>query len=177
MADWVALLYSVVLTPTRRVTSADLIQLATRLGFSDVKTVLSTGNLIFDVTGEEGELARRIEAEIARSWGKAIPVLLRSAQEWRAMVANNPFPQETLRDAAKVAVRVMRTDPEAEIVARIAARRAVDEGFAATPRALWFASPRQLSVSPLLRAIAAPKVGVGTLRNGSAIAKIAAALD
>ena len=177
MADWVAVLYSVVLTPSRRVTSADLTQLAARLGFSNVKTVLSTGNLIFDAAGEEAELALRIEVEIARSWGKAIPVLLRSAQDWRAFVASNPFRHDTLRGAANVAVRVMRTEPKAEIVAQIAAHRAADEGFVATPRALWVASPRQLSLSPLLRAIASPKVGVGTLRNASAVTKIAAALD
>jgi uncharacterized protein (DUF1697 family) len=177
MAVWVALLYSVVLPQARRVTSADLTRLAADLGFSSVRTVLSTGNLIFEAGGEEAELAERIEAEVARGWGKAIAVLLRSAPDWRALVAANPFPEQSRLDPSSVAVRVMRAAPDPAVIAALQARCGPDEAFAVTPRALWLASPHQLSLSPLLRAAASPKAGIGTFRNASAIRKIAAALD
>ena len=178
MTCWVALLYSVVLTPSRRVRSADLIDLADNLGFAAARTVLSTNNLIFEASGSEADLAARIEGEMTLIYGKAIPVLLRSADDWRALVAVNPFPDPSRHDPAKVAVRVMRHETDPAMMAKIAARCGADESFAATPRALWLALGQQLSTSPLLRAMgAAARMGVGTWRNASAIRKIAAALD
>ena len=176
MTRWVALLYSVVLTPARRVTAADLMQLAGRLAFCGAKTVLSTGNLIFDDAGDEGSLTLRIEADILRHWGKPIPVLLRSAQDWRALVAANPFPRESRHTPAQVGVRVMRIEPDGPRISEIARKTSMEDRLAASPRAVWVASSGPLSLSPLLRAVGSAKLGVGTFRNASAIAKISAAL-
>lgn len=177
MTRWVALLYSVVLTPQRRVTSDDLRRLGDGLGFANAKTVLSTGNLIFDGAGSEEDLTRRLEAAIAEGWGKSIPVLLRTAQDWLGLVAANPFPAESARTPDKVAVRVMRVAPDPARLAEISRHVTKDAQLRLTPRAIWVASTQPLAQSELLRAIAAPKTGTGTFRNASAIAKIAAALD
>ena len=177
MTRWIALLYSVILTPQRRVTSADLIHLAEGLGFSDPKTVLSTGNLIFAGAGTEDDLTRRIEAAIVKNWGRPIPVLLRTAADWVDLVAANPFPAESDSTPDKVAVRVMRVPPAPARMAEIARHVISGEKIMLTSRAIWIASPQQLSRSALLRAVAAPKSGTGTFRNVSAIGKIAMALD
>lgn len=177
MIRWVVLLYSVVLNPTRRVTAQDLTTLAVGIGVLSIKTVLSTGNLILDDNSTEADLTARLEAAIAQDWGKAMPVLVRSAADWRALVAVNPFPEPSLRDPAKVAVRVMRHEPDPATLAKISQKTAADDQFAATPRALWLASAHPLGTSPLLRALSSAKVGIGTWRNASALTKIAAALD
>ena len=44
----VALLYSIVLAPGRRVVMGELRALAMELGFADPRTVLASGNLAFD---------------------------------------------------------------------------------------------------------------------------------
>jgi len=177
MGLWVALLYSVTLTPDRRVTSTDLVGLSRALGFHSARSVLSTGNLILEADGGEDDLALMIESELFRTWGRSIPVLLRQAQAWRDLLAANPFPEQSTADPAKVAVRVMRHAPDPADIARLMSRCGPGEAFAATERALWLASEHQLSVSPLQRAMAAPKTGIGTFRNISAVRKIAAALD
>ena len=176
MTRWVALLYSVVLSPSRRVTSADLLQLATAIGVLPFKTVLSTGNIIFDADATEADLTHRFEASIARDWGKPIPVLLRTADDWRALVAQNPFAEQSLATPDQVAVRVMRHHPPADLIERLS-RHTTNAAFATTPRALWIASHGQLSQSPLQRAMGSGKLGPGTFRNASAIVRIAAALD
>lgn len=177
MTQWVGLLYSVILTPTRRVSKADLTLLAQSLGFSAVKTVLSTGNLIFGAEGVEAGLTDLIEARIAESWGRPIPVLLRNAADFRAMVAANPFPEASRLAPAQVAVRVMRQAPAAAELARLQSLSSAEAVFAARERALWVATSTRLSTAPLLRAMGAARMGIGTFRNASALAKIAAALD
>ena len=173
----VALLYSVVLTAERRITSADLIAVANDVGAGPLRTVLSTGNLILSSDKAPATLESALEHSLLRLLGKPIPVFVRTAAEWRALVGANPFPEATRRDPSRVAVRVMRTAPTPAALARIAASAGPDQAFAATDRALWLATPEQLSTTPLSRAVGAGWAGEGTLRNASALAKIMAALD
>jgi uncharacterized protein (DUF1697 family) len=173
----VALLYTVIITATRRVKSAELLAAAMQAGLQDARTVLSTGNLIFASDADEPVIVAALEAALLAVFGKPIAAFVRPAPAWRAMVAGNPFPAETAVDASRVAVRVMRAQPDATTVARIAAIATDAEGFAVTDRAMWLTTPTQLSASPLLRAVGASWAGEGTLRSASALDKITAALD
>jgi uncharacterized protein (DUF1697 family) len=173
----VALLYTVVITPTRRVKSAELLTAAMQAGLRDARTVLSTGNLAFRSDAEEPAIAAALEQALLTIYAKPIAAFVRSAPAWRALVAANPFPAETALDASRVAVRVMRDHPDAKAITRIAGTVGPGERFAATDRALWLAAPTQLSSTALLRAVGAPRAGAGTLRSASALAKITQALD
>jgi uncharacterized protein (DUF1697 family) len=171
---WVALLYSIILSPDRRVQRPDLMDMATGLGFSDARSVLSTGNLVFRAPGDEASLTHRIEAWTAEHWGKAIPVLVRRDTEFQALRAANPFADE---DPARVAVRILRDQPHEDVLAQLPDRCGPGEKFAARDRALWMLTGDPTKSSPLIRAMSVPRIGVGTFRNASALGKIAAALD
>lgn len=176
MTRWVALLYSVVITPTRRLTSADLLAVAGAAGLANARTVLASGNLLFDATGSEAALEVRIAAAVGDVLGRPIPVFLRSAADLAALLAANPFPAETAADATRVAVRVMRALPAPPVLERIAAAAGPGERFTAGDRAIWVATAGLPSASRLARAAGATWAGEGTFRNASAIARIAAAL-
>ena len=175
--QWVALFYSIVVSASRRVTSADLLAIATLAGLTNARTVIASGNLIGTSSLPEPEVENRLEAATLAILGKPIPVICREASAWRQMVAANPFPEETARVPAQVAVRVMRAAPSAETLTRIESRATTGEYFHAQDRALWLCTPGRLSDGPLMRAVSAPWAGIGTFRNASAIVKIANALD
>jgi uncharacterized protein (DUF1697 family) len=177
MTRHVALLYSVVLGPERRVKSLELLRLAEAAGFGAARTSLSSGNLIFEARGKPAELELTLEKAVADHLGRLIPVFVRSEAEWRGILAGNPFPAETLADPSCVAVRILRASPDAGVVARISARREEGERLKVIGRSLWLAAPPGLSQSPMFRAAGSDWAGEGTFRNASAIARIAAALD
>ncbi len=177
MTRQVALLYSVVLSPVRRVKSAELVEIAKLAGLGDPRTVLSTGNLVFRSHREEQDLESALEHLIQSRLGKPVAVFVRSADAWRALIDANPVPAETAHDPARVAVRIMRHPPTVENLQRIADTVGSGERFAATGRALWVAAADSRSTSRLLRAVGSPWVGEGTLRSVSAIGKIAGMLD
>ncbi len=61
MRTYIALLYSIVLTPQRRVVMADLKAMAEGLGFTNTRTLAASGNLVFDAPDADkgtGEPAR-----------------------------------------------------------------------------------------------------------------------
>ncbi len=77
---------------------ADLKQAIGDLGFSDVKTYLQSGNLVFRA-GEEGDgaLASRISSAIADRCAMDVHVLIRNADEWDEVIGGNPFPDAAAR--------------------------------------------------------------------------------
>lgn len=60
-------------------------------GFTDVKTVLASGNVRLSAAGQEGEVRARLEAAIKDQFGFAVGVVLRSGAQLQAMLDHHPF--------------------------------------------------------------------------------------
>jgi uncharacterized protein (DUF1697 family) len=74
----------------RKVLAADLRAAFADLGFHGAHTLLASGNVIFDA--EAGpDLRARIEAGLADRFGFAVPVVLRTGDALKALVASDPF--------------------------------------------------------------------------------------
>lgn len=89
---YVVLLRGVNLGSHKRIAMADLRQLLTDLGYTDVRTLLQSGNAV--VTGPaEDEVAagRRIEAALAERFGLTTACLVLTAADLQRVVAQDPF--------------------------------------------------------------------------------------
>jgi uncharacterized protein (DUF1697 family) len=82
----------------RTVKSAELKAAFEAMGFTEVKTLLASGNVLFDAKASKG-LKGKIEAGLKEAFGFDVPVVLRSLDELKAMVAANPFGREAGVDA------------------------------------------------------------------------------
>jgi uncharacterized protein (DUF1697 family) len=89
LTDFVAFLRGVNLG-NRRVKSADLKAAFEGMGFAGVKTILASGNVLFEAGGEKG-LQARIEKGLQEKFGFEIGTVLRSQEALRAMIAAEPF--------------------------------------------------------------------------------------
>ncbi len=171
---YVALLYSIVLTRERRVVMADLKAVAAGLGYGDPRTVLATGNLVFEAPAQAiAAIEDHLEAAFAKAFGKPVDIIVRSAADWRALLKGNPFGDA---DASRTLVRVMRRPVTAEAMAGLQAR-VTDETLQAVGGDLWVHFPHQPSSSRLLSLLTAKRLGTGTLRNLNTVRKIADILD
>jgi uncharacterized protein (DUF1697 family) len=74
----------------RTVKSVDLIAAFEAMGFSAVKTLIASGNVVFSAEDEPG-LAARIEQGLEQKFGFEIGTVLRTQQALREMVAVGPF--------------------------------------------------------------------------------------
>jgi uncharacterized protein (DUF1697 family) len=175
---WVALLYSIVLGPGRRVVMADLRTLAGELGFARPRTLLATGNLIFEAEAADARAVEaRLEPAFAAAFGKPIDIIVRDAADWGRLMRGNPFPEASERDPAHVAVRVMRAPAPAAVAERLAPYRAEGEGLAIVDGDLWVHLPHGISGSRLSAAITPARAGgAGTFRNWNTVGRIGAAI-
>lgn len=179
MKSYVALLYSIVLGPGRRVLMADLRAVAEALGYSDATTIGASGNLLFQAhPAPLGELEAALEAGFAARFGKSVDIILRDAESWRRLAAGNPFPEAAARDGARVHVRVMRQPAAESDLARLSAYASGGEELRIVDGDLWMHFADRLpSEGKLIGQLTAKRSGVGTVRNWNTVAKIAAALE
>jgi uncharacterized protein (DUF1697 family) len=81
-------------------------------GFSDVRTVLSSGNVAFSTHGTTAPAPSALEREAERamlaSLGRAFPTIVRPTEYLQALVASDPFGEFPLPPAAKRVVTFLR---------------------------------------------------------------------
>ncbi len=81
-------------------------------GFDDVRTVLSSGNVVFSTPGATwATLERKAEQAMQASLGHAFPTIVRPTEYLRGLVASDPFAEFALPPAAKRVVTFLR-NPE-----------------------------------------------------------------
>ena len=81
-------------------------------GFGNVKTVLSSGNVVFDArAARHSALERRAEAALAKHFGREFPCIVRSIDELRELLASDPFAKVGLPRGAKRVVTFLRGAP------------------------------------------------------------------
>ena len=176
---WVALLYSIVLTEGRRLVMADLRALAEELGYLRPRTLLATGNLIFEAAAEDAAAVEAVlEPAFAARFGKPIPIIVRPASAWPRLIRGNPFPEASAREPARVAVRVMRRPVGRELVGRFEPYRGEAERLEVVDGDIWVYLPDGIAASRLSGVLTPARAGgAGTFRNWNTVQKIGARLD
>jgi uncharacterized protein (DUF1697 family) len=82
----------------RTVKSAELKSAFEAMGYDNVKTLLASGNVLFDAKSGKG-LKEKIEAGLEAEFSFEVPIVLRTMDGLKAMVAANPFGREAGEDA------------------------------------------------------------------------------
>jgi uncharacterized protein (DUF1697 family) len=142
---WAALLRGVNVGNSRRIAMVELRDVVARLGYSNVRTLLNSGNLLFDAPAAEARNAtERIRAAVAARFGVAPKVFLRSADAIAALVSTNPL-HDVATDPSKLIVVVFDGRSAAASLRTLAAVDWTPERFALTPAAAYLWCPQGLS--------------------------------
>src|SRR5213596_296728 len=86
-------------------------------GFTDVKTVLSSGNVVFNARdASETSLQRKAEAAMMQRFGDAFLTIVRPLDALRELLASDPYRAFRLEPAAKRIVTFLREKPASTLV-------------------------------------------------------------
>lgn len=171
MPRQVALLRGVNVGPTTKVAMADLRGCFEELGFSEIKTYVNSGNVVF--SGRKASLAK-VEKAIAAVAGWDVPVVLRTQDELNEILEANP-----LGDVANNASWYLVSFGDAKLDPKKAADLDPDglapEAFAIRGREAYLWLPNGVQRSPLAKAVNEKRFGVRlTARNWRTVEKLAA---
>jgi len=168
----IALLRGINVGRAKRVAMADLRALLTGLGFSGVRTVLNSGNVVYDCPAAQADgAAAEIEEALVLKLGVAAKVTVLDAEQLTHVVEDNCL-KNMADDPARLLVAVLSNPADRERLAPLARQHWEPEAFALGRWAayLWCADGILAS-----RAAAAMGKLLGdgvTTRNWSTISKL-----
>ena len=93
MGAFIALLRAVNVGGTGKLPMSDLKAMCEELGFSAVRTYIASGNVVFGSRKSESSIKTSLEKRLQAHAGAPIGVLVRTAAEMAAVLADNPFPK------------------------------------------------------------------------------------
>ncbi|HSW87703.1 MAG TPA: DUF1697 domain-containing protein [Candidatus Saccharimonadales bacterium] len=100
----------------KQVKMAELKKAFESLGFQDVKTLLNSGNVIFDADEKnEKVVTKNIEDALEKTFGWRISTLLRPIIELQNLVNENPFKDITVTPQTRLYVTFLTNKPDSTI--------------------------------------------------------------
>ena len=97
MHTYISILRGINVSGQKKIIMTDLVKLYEDLGFTDVKTYIQSGNVVFNSTKKVSNsmLVKQIETKINEIYGFLVPVIIRTVDELSKIIASNPFKNET----------------------------------------------------------------------------------
>jgi uncharacterized protein (DUF1697 family) len=174
----IALLRAVNLAGKNQVSMADLRTLAQKLGFEEARTLLQSGNLVFASKPTGKSLEATLEAAAKKRLAVETDFFVRTAAEWKKLIAANPFPAEAKRDPGHLVLMCLKEAPAAGALAELRAAIKGREQVELDGRQAYLVYPDGIGRSKLTVALVEKKLGTrGTGRNWNTVLKLAALTD
>ena len=174
MTTHLALIRGINVGGHKQVAMADLRDLLTQLGFADPRSLLQSGNLVFRSSRRKSaQLERFLEAEAEKRLGLEADFFIRTADEWKQVVARNPFAAEAKRDPGHLLVMFLKLAPEIKNVEALQAAIVGPEIVRADGAQLYAVYPDGVGRSRLTHGLIEKKLGTrGTGRNWNTVLKL-----
>jgi uncharacterized protein (DUF1697 family) len=176
MTTYIALLRAINVAGHKPVGMAELRELLADLGLSDARSLLQSGNLVFRSGARtQSHLERVLEAGAEKRLGLVTEFFVRSAEEWEAIAAGNPYRHEAERDPGRLVVMCFKNAPVVGGVAALQAAITGPEVVRARERHAYIYYPSGQGRSRLTNALIERKLGTrGTARNWNTVQKLRA---
>jgi uncharacterized protein (DUF1697 family) len=179
MTTHIGLLRAVNLPGHNSVRMTDLCQMASDLGLKDVRSLLQSGNLLFqDDSRTSAELETLLEDAANKRLGFETDFFVRSASEWKTVIDDNPFPKEAKQDPSHLLVFLLKKAPDRDDVAALRSSIKGREVVNAKGRHAYIVYPDGIGRSRLTIAVIEKALGGrGTGRNWNTVLKLGALLS
>lgn len=145
-------------------------------GFSDVRTFLTTGNLVFRGPALPArELEHRLESTVRSTLGLTTDVILRSPAELRSIRSTNPFPEAAREDPSHLLVVFLKSRPRPAGAAALEAAVRGPERARVEGSHAYVVYPNGIGRSKVTLPLIERHLGVrGTARNWNTVGRVEA---
>lgn len=172
MTGYIALLRGINVGGKNKIKMSELKKELEAIGLSRVQTYIASGNVLFQAEEAEEPLRRRLEAMIKEKFGISLTVMLRTVEEWEAIVRNCPYREEDLPESGSLQLSLMTVPPTEEQIGRL--RNGISEldRLHVNGRDIYFRLGQSMLDSKLMDNLSKLKDTV-TTRNWNTVKKLA----
>ncbi|MBX3565441.1 MAG: DUF1697 domain-containing protein [Sphingomonas sp.] len=174
---WAAMLRGINLGK-RQLKSVELKAVVEGMGFTEVKTILASGNVVFEAGDARSEaLERDLHAALEKATGLKSEVFVRNHAELEKVVKANPFPDEARARPSFLVVSFHRAAPDQAAIDKLLDSYEGPERMKVVGRELFTDFPDGQGRSQLIPAMQKAKLSQGnTGRNWNTVMKLLDAL-
>lgn len=142
-------------------------------GIKNIVTYIQSGNVLFDSKEtDESKLQANIEKQLIKQLGYSVPVVLRSLDEIKKVISNNPFRKEAEDGVRKLYVYFLSGAPGTELYEALDRYKSEKEEIRIIGRELYFLAPG-FGNTKLTNSVIEKKLGVtATARNWATVNKV-----
>ncbi len=167
MNTFIAILRGINVSGKNMIKMPELKALFADSGFASVQTYIQSGNVVFSAPETvEAQLAASIEKALADRFGFAVPVLVRTSEEWALVLRNNPFLAEKDIDPAFLHVTLLDCQAGPEAIDKLMHYQYEPDRYRLEGRAVYLYCPGGYGNTKLSNAFFESKLKVrATTRN------------
>ncbi|MCY3001208.1 MAG: DUF1697 domain-containing protein [Planctomycetota bacterium] len=174
MSKHVAFLRGINVGKAKRVAMADLRRELEAAGFVGVKTLLQSGNVVFESARlTKGSAKERIETVLEKRLGVAAQVTVLTLAEVESALADGPFARG-VKDPSKALVTFYSSPADAKLLASLAKQDFGRETLAIGKSCAWLECPDGILGGKLWKALDKALGDHGTARNLATLTKLVA---
>ncbi len=174
MSSHAALIRAVNVGGRNAVAMSALRDLCARLGLDGAQSLLQSGNLVFRSRSRSAaNLERVLEAGVEKHLGMRTAFFVRTAEEWRSLLAGNPFPEQARRDPGHLLVTFLKDAPGPGAVEALRGAITGREVVRLVGREAYLYYPDGVGRSRVTNALIEKKLGTrATARNWNTVVKL-----
>lgn len=170
---YIALLRGINVGGHNKIPMAELRSLCAQIGLQNTESYIQSGNLVFSSAGISGELEDGLEQAIHQRFGFSVPVIVRSARQWRSIAANNPFPGISDKSPNLVMLGLCKGIPSVDSGQKLLDYAKLNERVELVDNHLWIHFPNGVGRSKITPAVLDRIAGsVVTMRNWRTVQKL-----
>lgn len=170
---YVALLRGINVGGKNKLPMPDLAAIFTEAGCTDVRTYIQSGNVVFSVVPKSAKgVPNFVSRRITDRFGYRVPVVLRSADEFRQVATSNPFLKSDA-DVDSLHVGFLADLPAPRDVAALDPNRSLGDSFKVRDREVYLHLPNGMAKSRLTNAYFDSKLTTtSTFRNWRTVLRL-----
>lgn len=171
---YVALLRGINVGGNSKVSMAELKLCFERAGYSDVRTYINSGNVLFSGNGTVQDIALDVERHIEAAFGFAVAVLVLQFGQLQAIAESIPDDwQNNTEQKTDVLFLWPKVDTQ-DVIQQIGLRKEIEQYLYVPGALLWNISRGNVTKSKLLRIAGTPLYKQITVRNVNTVRKLVA---
>ena len=174
MTTYIGVLRAINLGAHNKIAMSDLRAMMEKLGLEECQTLILSGNIVFKcASGSVEKVEKMLEAASTKHLGVTTDYFVRTAKEWQAIIAANPFKKEAKNDPARLIMMCLRDAPSADQVKALQAAIKGREIVKASGRQAYIVYPDGQGRSKLTIKMIENALGTrGTARNWNTVLKL-----
>ncbi|WIY69960.1 DUF1697 domain-containing protein [Aquidulcibacter paucihalophilus] len=147
--------------------------MAAAMGLKNPRTLLASGNLVVETDCAPDALEHDIEAAMEKTFGLKVAAMVRTREQWAALIAANPFAAEATAHPSKMLAMVMKAGIRDGALEACRDLAEGGERVEAIEDVLYFWFPNGQGESGIFKKAMPRMLGMGTGRNWNTVLKLA----